>query len=1252
MGLENKKQKLLISIIVLLFLGCLLFFLYFTFWHNEEDTEEVEDDLITQEVGVDYEFSSGDGTEHNPYEIQDSTDLDHVRYYSGSYFLQTEDIDLRHRDFTPIGIEEEDFEVFYDGDGHIIKNLNVNKSDDNVGLFSSGEITSLGVEGVVQGENNVGGIVGSEGVVEESYFSGHVQGEDNVGGLIGKDGEVLNSYSTGNNTVKGNDNVGGLVGYDGYIDGSYSNAKIEGENNVGGLLGSKGQVGNSFSLMEEIFSEEDNVGRIFGSNAEIFEDNYGNVEIDLEGEGDNMGIDFNLETDSGIFEEVLDNDVWDFSQDVPKLKIFLEEGEVKGLEDGVVWGEMYSREDTGTTIVTEEGEEHDITLSSTSGGSTTPEEGTHTYTAGTSLTVSASPDSGYSFQGWTEEGVSITSQKHYSFTVEDDRELKANFEKKEHSLSISRSSGGSVVPQTGSYSHEYGDVVNLEAQPDSGYEFSSWSGDVESVADTESKETSVVIYGDYAIKANFEKEVAKPMEAEEYTLNITSEIGGSVSEPGEGDYEYEEDENVTLEATPDEGYVFSHWSGDVGHIEDENSKDTELTMPDEDIAITANFGIGIQGSAKFLDTEEDDRLCFNDNDEYDTCDGTNSEVYIDIVNGDVNGYGWSDILGWVYFDSVSIDQSSGEISGTAEVLDTGNDIYFDDYESEVIMDLSNGEIYGYAWSEDVGWIEFEDEEGEIESEIIGERSLSYEATEGGEVIGDTNQTVDFWGEGEQVCANPEYDEVGGFHFAQWDDGLESLCRTDDSVIEDQHFVAEFEVNFGLDVVDDEDNLVENPHFDFPEVDYNFDEPTIAEMNLGDAEQKFRISNNQEYEGFDVTLAPSVENSEWEGSQHSFPYDDEEDSLLVVDPTDSLLEEVNGECGTGGLSKGNKGDFSEGTESINLVSGGSGQNIHNCQWDLSEVTLEQTIPAQTPIDNYGLDMVVTIMGDGEITQHHEVEFQDFEGNTIKTEMVEDGGSATSPDVGGVEMYGKLGEDSYFIGWDKDYTDVQEDLVVQPEEGDCYDRQAAYRGPIHGDNTYYFKYSDSEDEGEIQGCPTPNTEAEVDEIWEWEEDGEGNLGDYIARDNWSGLLWTAPLDCNVQGYGGGDERWQNSKNLCAGLGEEFEVPSGASGDDSGWHFDSRDYEWRLPTKNELMQVAPYSHSYGPNGNYNEGSGHGMNDFDEDFTEGITGSDRYWSQNLRADEEYQAFLVGPRTGLVYYNYRTTPESGTCVRCVAEYE
>jgi len=240
--------------------------------------------------------------------------------------------------------------------------------------------------------------------------------------------------------------------------------------------------------------------------------------------------------------------------------------------------------------------------------------------------------------------------------------------------------------------------------------------------------------------------------------------------------------------------------------------------------------------------------------------------------------------------------------------------------------------------------------------------------------------------------------------------------------------------------------------------------------------------------------------------------------------------------------------------------------------------------------------------------------------------------------------------------------------------CYLPQGDYKGPIHEDNRYYFKYSDSEDEGEIQGCPTPEDEAEVNEIWEWEEDGEGNLGDYIARDTWSGLLWTAPLDCNVQGYDGGNDRWENSKNLCAGLGEEYTEPSGESGDDSDWEFEDRDYEWRLPTKNELMQISPalasdhgdygdVGHSYGYNCNddiqnctgdvgYNEGpgSGHGMYDWNSDFAEGIIGYDRYWSQNLQADNESRAFLVRPFSGRVFSLLRTSTYYGFCVRCVAE--
>lgn len=47
----------------------------------------------------------------------------------------------------------------------------------------------------------------------------------------------------------------------------------------------------------------------------------------------------------------------------------------------------------------------------------------------------------------------------------------------------------------------------------------------------------------------------------ECTLSISSQIGGHVAVPGEGDFTYDVGEVAYLEAEPDMGYVFSHWAG-------------------------------------------------------------------------------------------------------------------------------------------------------------------------------------------------------------------------------------------------------------------------------------------------------------------------------------------------------------------------------------------------------------------------------------------------------------------------------------------------------------------------------------------------------------------------------------------------------------------------------------------------------------------------------------------------------------------
>ena len=76
----------------------------------------------------------------------------------------------------------------------------------------------------------------------------------------------------------------------------------------------------------------------------------------------------------------------------------------------------------------------------------------------------------------------------------------------------------------------------------------------------------------------------------EYALTISSTEGGSVTTPGEGTYPYceEQGDRVNLVATPDAGYRFVNWTGDVGTIADDENPTTTIAM-NGDYSITANF---------------------------------------------------------------------------------------------------------------------------------------------------------------------------------------------------------------------------------------------------------------------------------------------------------------------------------------------------------------------------------------------------------------------------------------------------------------------------------------------------------------------------------------------------------------------------------------------------------------------------------------------------------------------------------------
>jgi len=161
--------------------------------------------------------------------------------------------------WTPIGNGTTSFTGSYDGQGHTIDGLFINRpSTGYIGLFgstSSSTIQNLGVTGVnITGQFNVGGLVGftNGGTVSSCYSTGSVIGtSNNVGGLVGNNrGTFNNCYST--SSVSGAISDGGLVGTNSSsganVSNCYSTGSVSGSSSVGGLVGLtiSGTTSNSF----------------------------------------------------------------------------------------------------------------------------------------------------------------------------------------------------------------------------------------------------------------------------------------------------------------------------------------------------------------------------------------------------------------------------------------------------------------------------------------------------------------------------------------------------------------------------------------------------------------------------------------------------------------------------------------------------------------------------------------------------------------------------------------------------------------------------------------------------------------------------------------------------------------------------------------------------------------------------------------------------------------------------------------------
>ena len=170
------------------------------------------------------------------------------------------------------------FRAIFEGNGHTIANLFIDRDSDDVGLFGrtsyGSVIRHVGLIDVeVSGSSDVGGLAGTDNnsSIIGSYVTGMVSGTgDNVGGLVGQTygSSVVTSYAAVE--VTGGNNVGGLIGEnDTAVTASYATGWVAGDDNVGGLVGSNG-ITITASYATGPVTGQSNVGGLVGRNTRSF----------------------------------------------------------------------------------------------------------------------------------------------------------------------------------------------------------------------------------------------------------------------------------------------------------------------------------------------------------------------------------------------------------------------------------------------------------------------------------------------------------------------------------------------------------------------------------------------------------------------------------------------------------------------------------------------------------------------------------------------------------------------------------------------------------------------------------------------------------------------------------------------------------------------------------------------------------------------------------------------------------------------
>lgn len=235
--------------------------------------------ILMDHQGIDGSFVGGTGTQEDPFLIEDVLALQAMGDDLAAHYALANAIDARGTSewnegagFIPVGSESDPFTGSFDGRGHSITGLSIQRSSSKfiglfgyvldadvknvnlfnvnitgytftgplVGNFYSGTLDNCTASGTVRGTDYSGaGLVGwNSGSISNSSSRCDVSGYQYTGGLVGTNGgNIFNCYATGEVTAS-SVYVGGLVGSNlGSLSACYASGDVSGDRRVGGLVG-------------------------------------------------------------------------------------------------------------------------------------------------------------------------------------------------------------------------------------------------------------------------------------------------------------------------------------------------------------------------------------------------------------------------------------------------------------------------------------------------------------------------------------------------------------------------------------------------------------------------------------------------------------------------------------------------------------------------------------------------------------------------------------------------------------------------------------------------------------------------------------------------------------------------------------------------------------------------------------------------------------------------------------------------------